>query len=276
MTGGLADLLGGRKEPRIGEGSVVSEAPAIILTITPGRSGTHYLTSLFSALPKVHGVHEPDPTMSSREFAQGELTKEEAVILINEKTDSILATCENSNALTYVETSHALLFHTSAPSPLIERLLKNLNGRSIGIIILKRDLAEVMMSRSHLGHMTRYTESCEIRYRGVGWIYTPGSKNAQILPIKPDNQLTQLELLAGYALNVEAVSENFKKKYKGHPRLRIYEIDLKDLSQSIGAITGMMNFFHLAYDQKNLSKVMKGGKTNERKEDKDKARVRDK
>ena len=38
----------------------------------------------------------------------------------------------------------------------------------------------------------------------------------------------------------------------------------------------MMDFFHLAYDQKNLTKVMKGGKTNERKEDKDKARVRGK
>jgi len=94
--------------------------------------------------------------------------------------------------------------------------------------------------------MTRYTESHEIRYRGVGWKNTPGSKNAHILPIKPDNQLKQLELLAGYALNVEAVSENFKKKYKGHPRLWIYEIDLKDISQSIAAITGMMDFFPIS------------------------------
>ena len=276
MTVGRADLLGGKKEPRTGEGSAVSEAPVIIFTITPGRSGTHYLTSLFSVLPEVYAVHEPDPTLSSREFVQGELTKEEAVILINEKADSILATCKNPNASTYVETSHALLSHTSAPSTLIERLLANLNGQSIGVVILKRDLAEVMMSRSHLGHMTRYSESREVRCRGVGWIYTPGSKNAQILPIKPDNQLTQLELLAGYVLNVEAVAGNFAKQYKGHPRLRIYEIDLKDLSQSIGAITGMMDFFHLAYDRKNLTKVMKCGKTNERKEDKDKARVRDK
>jgi len=276
MAGGLADLSSGNRESKAEEDSAMSEAPAIILTITPGRSGTHYLTSLFSALRNVHAVHEPEPTMSSREFVQGELTKEEAVMLINEKADSILATCKNSNASTYVETSHTLLSHASAPSPLIDRLLANLNGRSIGIIILKRTLVEVMMSRSHLGHMTRYTESLEIKYRGVGWIYTPGSKNAHILPIKPDNQLTQLELLAGYALNVEAVWENFKKKYKGHPRLWIYEIDLKDLSQSIAAITGMMDFFHLAYDQKNLTKVMKGVKTNERKEDKYKACVRGK
>ena len=276
MAGWLANLSGEEAESEAEKSSVPPEAPAIILTLTPGRSGTHYLASLFSILPNVYSVHEPDPTLSSREFAQGELTKEEAVILINEKADSILATCRNPNASTYVETSHALLSHTSAPSTLIERLLTNLNGRSIGVVILKRDLAEVVMSRSHLGHMTRYTESRGIRYRGVGWIYTPGSKNAQILPIKPDNQLTQLELLAGYVLNVEAVAENFKKKYKGHSRLRIYEIDLKDLSQSVGTITGMMDFFHLAYNKKNLTKVMKGGKTHERKEDKDKARVRDK
>ena len=65
MAGGLADLSSGNRESKAEEDSAMLEAPAIILTITPGRSGTHYLTSLFSALCNVHAVHEPEPTMSS-------------------------------------------------------------------------------------------------------------------------------------------------------------------------------------------------------------------
>jgi hypothetical protein len=276
MAGWLANLSGEEAESEAEKSSVPPEAPAIILTLTPGRSGTHYLASLFSILPNVYSVHEPDPTLSSREFAQGELNAEEAAVLINEKADSILTTFNNSIASTYVETSHALLSHTSLPSPLIERLLENLEGQSVGVIILRRDLAEVMLSRSHLGHMTCYTQSHEIRYRGVGWIYTPESQNAHIPSIKPDDQLTQLELLAGYVLNVEAVAENFEQNYKAHPRLRIYKIALEELSRSVEKTAAMLDYFNLVYKKEDLIKVINSGKTNERKEDKEFACVRDK
>jgi hypothetical protein len=124
--------------------------------------------------------------------------------------------------------------------------------------------------------MTCYFESSVIRYRGVGWIYTPESRNAHIPIIKPDNQLTQLELLAGYVLNVEVVKENFVKKYKDHHRVKIYEIELIDLSKSVTRIAHMMNYFKLVYNRNDLIKVMKKGKTNERNEEKKKARIRDK
>ncbi len=276
MTGWLANYMEREEKQHKHKAFAVLDAPAIILTLTPGRSGTHYLASLFSVLRNVYSVHEPEPTLSSRKLAQGELNSKEADKLIIKKADFILATLNNSNSSTYVETSHALLFNTPLPSPLIERLLENLDGESIGVIILERDLAEVMMSRSHLGHMTRYSESGETRYRGVGWIYTPGSRKAHIPIIKPDNQLTQLELLAGYVLNVEAVKENFVEKYKGHPRVKIYEIGLKDLSKSVTRIAHMMDYFKLIYNKDDLIKVMKRGKTNERKEEKEKARIRDK
>jgi hypothetical protein len=265
-----------KQESKMGEETPVTKAPAIILTITPGRSGTHYLASLFSVVSNVHAVHEPEPTLSSREFAQGELSAEETAKLYNEKVDSILVSCKNACPSTYVETSHTLLSHTPAPSPLIEGLLEKLEGHSVGIVILERNPAQVMLSRSHLGHMTRYTESGEGRYRGVGWIYTPGSASAQLSPIKPDSQLTQLELLAGYVLNVAAVARNFEKEYKEHPRLMIYRIDLDDLSGNMEAAANMMDFFNLNYNKEALVRVMNGGKTNERKEDKEFARNRDK
>ena len=276
MTGWSANFMEREEKHHKHKAFAVLDAPAIILTLTSGRTGTHYLASLFSILPNVYSVHEPEPTLSSLKVAQGELSTKEAAKLIINKSDSILATLNNSNSSTYVETSHALLFHTPLPSPLIERLLEKLDGRSVGVIILKRDPSEVMMSRFHLGHMTCYFESSVIRYRGVGWIYTPESRNAHIPIIKPDNQLTQLELLAGYVLNVEAVKENFVKKYKDHPRVKIYEIELTDLSKSVTRIAHMMNYFKLVYNRDDLIKVMKKGKTNERKEDKEKARIRDK
>ena len=62
----------------------------MILVLSPGRSGTHFLFSLCSTLPGVSAYHEPQPTLSSYEFAQGELSMKESAEIINQKTKKIL------------------------------------------------------------------------------------------------------------------------------------------------------------------------------------------
>jgi hypothetical protein len=247
----------------------------LILVLSPGRSGTHFLFSLCSTLPGVSAYHEPQPTLSCYEFAQGELSMKESAEIINQKTKKILESIRNSRCSTYIETSHTLLHHTLAPSPLIEGLLRNIDNRLIGIILLKRNLAEVMFSRARLGHMTRYVNAGKYYYRGVGWIYTPNSKNASLCPIKPDKQLTQLELLAGYVLNVENISKEFLAHYKEHPNVRIFEIKLDDLANNLEKVLGMMDFFDLEYDTKKLERIQHHGRTNQRAENKRLAQARD-
>ena len=94
-----------------------------------------------------------------------------------------------------------------------------------------------------------------------------------LAPVEPDSQLTQLELLAGYVFNVAAVAQNFEKVYREHSRLMIYRIDLDDLSGNMEAVVDMIDFFNLTYDREALAMVINGGKTSERKEGKEKARV---
>ena len=92
MTGWSANFMEREEKHHKHKVFAVSDAPAIILTLTSGRTGTHYLASLFSVLPNVYSVHEPEPTLSSRKLAQGELSTKEAAKLILNKSDSILAT----------------------------------------------------------------------------------------------------------------------------------------------------------------------------------------
>ena len=202
----------------------------MILVLSPGRSGTHFLFSLCSTLPGVSAYHEPQPTLSCYEFAQGELSMKESAEIINQKTKKILESIRNSRCSTYIETSHTLLHHTLVPSPLIEGLLRNIDNRLIGIILLKRNLAEVMFSRARLWHMTRYVNAGKYYYRGVGWMYTPNSKNASLCPIKPDKQLTQLELLAGYVLNVEIQGFTKFMNFMTHFHFRFNGTFIRDLN----------------------------------------------
>lgn len=250
-------------------------SPAVILCLSAGRTGTHFLSTLFAPLSGVKSVHEPNPTLSSQSFAQGALDPQKENSLLDEKVDFILKSIRKSKCSTYIETSHTLLYQTATPAPLIEKLLTRTHGRAIGVIILKRGLAEIVFSRAHLGHMSRYMSSDIVQYRGVGWIYTPGSKKAILPMLKPDDELSQLELLAGFVLNVEVISDRVESYYKAHPRVKIYKVELNDLATDVEKTTDMMDFFNLKYNKDDLIKVLQNGKTNMRKKDKEIALKRD-
>jgi hypothetical protein len=99
----------------------------LILTVTPGRSGTKYLSELLEPVPGVRSVHEPQPKFSDVMRAAQYDTAIARRFLLLQKLPAIRR-CGQS---TYVETSHL------ACKGFLEPLLDN--GCPPDLIILKRD-----------------------------------------------------------------------------------------------------------------------------------------
>ncbi|WP_020177046.1 glycosyltransferase [Methyloferula stellata] len=99
----------------------------LVLTVTPGRSGTGYLAALVNAIPGIDALHEPEPKFSDvmrlAQHDQGAAKR----FWLTQKLPAIRRSSEN----TYVETSHL------ACKGFIEPLLDN--HLVPDLIILERD-----------------------------------------------------------------------------------------------------------------------------------------
>src|ERR1700730_6628026 len=99
----------------------------LILTVTPGRSGTTYLSEILKAVPGVYSDHEPEPKFSDVMRSAQYDAKIACRFLLSQKLPAIRR-CARP---TYVETSH--LACKGFIEPLIE------NGCLPDLIVLKRD-----------------------------------------------------------------------------------------------------------------------------------------
>jgi predicted O-methyltransferase YrrM len=99
----------------------------LILAVTPGRSGTDYLSELLKAVPGIYSAHEPEPKFSDVMRAAQYDAAVAQRFLLSQKLPAIRR-CAQS---TYIETSHL------ACKGFIEPLVDN--GCPPDLIILKRD-----------------------------------------------------------------------------------------------------------------------------------------
>jgi len=74
----------------------------LILTVTPGRSGTGYLTKLLKAVPGIYSDHEPEPKFSGVMRSAQYDARIACRFLLSQKLPAIRC-CAQS---TYLETSH--------------------------------------------------------------------------------------------------------------------------------------------------------------------------
>jgi hypothetical protein len=99
----------------------------LILTVTPGRSGTAFLCELLKAVRGIYSVHEPDPKFSDVMRAVQYDAAVAQKFLLTQKLPAIRRCAQ----LTYVETSH--LACKGFMEPLID------NGCLFDLIVLKRN-----------------------------------------------------------------------------------------------------------------------------------------
>jgi len=165
----------------------------LIFTVTTGRSGTAYLTTLFQYLPGVAAYHEPRPEfVEILRDVQGnkELAKE---FLLTRKLPVIAAEKKNI----YVETSH--LFCKGFLEPLLEI------GITPDLIIHTRPHRKVALSMLKLNTIPARTE------KGLLFYLSPDDPG--VLPIRDWQTLNDYQLCYWYCLEIERRAKEYEQLY---------------------------------------------------------------
>jgi hypothetical protein len=239
-----------------------------LFSINTGRSGSHYLASLFEHVSDCRAFHEPEPIGNGevmRRYARGDVSAMRR--FTEQKVEAIRASKGDSR--TYVETNHCFIkgFGWFIPEYLPEG--------NIGVIILKRDKVKVAESILRIGYSP-------LNGQGREWISTPEMQSPIVPPpkrslspkttyncarfasflIRRTKRLKrsaaetsiqypkwmvdyEMECLKWYVEETEAKAEAFRKKY---PRIKYYETNVEELN-SIDSVRQMLSHFGLSEDE---------------------------
>lgn len=233
-----------------------------IFCITTGRSGSHYLATIFGQVAGCRALHEPAPVGNGRpmrQYAKGRPGPIQAVA--REKARKIKDILEHNNL--YVETNHCFIkgFGWFMPEHFTEERL--------GVIILKRSKPKVVASYMRVG-------TSPLNWMGRLWITTPEVRNplvkppAFILPPRATYHAAralrfafsrvgalwgklfrsqrglprwlnryELDCLKWYVDETAAQAEAFQNRFQ---RIRYYEVDVESLD-NLGNVHQMLEHF---------------------------------
>jgi hypothetical protein len=167
----------------------------LILTVTPGRSGTLYLCELLKAVPGIYSAHEPEPKFSDVMRAVQYDAAVARRFLLSQKLPAIRR-CSQS---TYVETSHL------ACKGFIEPLIDN--GCPPDLIVLKRDPFLVATSLYLLATIPGRTPL------GNQFLLRPD--DASVLPLDGWQELSDWALCFWYCREIERRMEMYTNIIRG-------------------------------------------------------------
>jgi hypothetical protein len=166
----------------------------IIFTVTTGRSGTAYLTTLFGYVRGVAAFHEPEPEFRHvlrRVQQEPQVAKD---FLAQEKLPAIAA---SGNGI-YVETSH--LFCKGFLEPTLEI------GIVPELIIHSRPHRQVAASLYRMGTIPGRTP------KAMQFYLSP--EDPGVLPLENWQRLHDYQLCYWYCLEIERRSEQYREMYR--------------------------------------------------------------
>jgi hypothetical protein len=161
----------------------VNAEKSLIFTVTPGRSGTKYLTALLGAVPGVAAHHEPAPDF----VAVMRRAQQDPEMAFAFWRDAKLPAIAAMEAPIYAETSH--LFCKGFFEPAI------LMGLRPKLIILRRLPSEVAWSL-----VERETVPARTPY---GCLYLLDPRDPNVMPLPGWERMTDYQLCFWYALEIE-------------------------------------------------------------------------
>jgi glycosyltransferase involved in cell wall biosynthesis len=201
----------------------------LILTVTPGRSGTTYLSELLKAVPGIYSDHEPVPKFSDVMRSAQYDARVAGRFLLSQKLPAIRR-CARP---TYVETSH--LACKGFIEPLVE------NGCVPDLIILRRDPFLVATSHYLLGAIPGRTP--------VGNQYLLRPDDPSVLPLDGWQELSDWALCFWYCREIERRMEIYANVIKERGRqvittsiVRLQTDDgVRELLEFVGADDSLLN-----------------------------------
>lgn len=189
----------------------INAEKSLIFTVTPGRSGTKYLTALLGSVPGIAALHEPMPdfVMAMRRAQQN---PEVAFAFLREVKLPAIAALP---APIYAETSHLFCKGFLEPAILI--------GLRPKLIVLRRpprDVAWSLLERETVPARTPY-----------GCLYLLDPRDPGVMPMPGWERMTDYQLCFWYALEIE----RRQLRYAGFAAelgLACFEVRQSDLGKS--------------------------------------------
>eukprot|EP01103_Thecamoeba_quadrilineata_P020375 TRINITY_DN8705_c0_g1_i1.p1 TRINITY_DN8705_c0_g1~~TRINITY_DN8705_c0_g1_i1.p1 ORF type:complete len:339 (+),score=57.64 TRINITY_DN8705_c0_g1_i1:37-1053(+) len=225
----------------------------LIVCINPGRMGTQFLTTLFND-SKIVSLHEPVPKMTGY-FLENAISHP-LNYSFNERMARKVPSLEKAVRLwkdnkaykgylpwTYAESSN--MFIKSWPD-IIEGLGPEWN---LKVVILFRYLPRALKSQYELGWFKLYNGRGKWYY-GVNDI-SPSQDRQHFRSFKSDEDMNRFEQLIAYNLEIAALAEEFKAKYKDHPRVTIVEAKFEEVTTSLSKAHEMMKDLGLPWQKLN-------------------------
>lgn len=207
--------------------------PRFIFSINPGRSGSHYLATLFDALPGVVGLHEPEPRCQREALAEFWQGKPKA---LGEKASDHMACLYAHREQTVVETSNAFIkgFGWLLDDWMTwHRIWKH----EILVINLRRNRGDVIASLKRRNFLPRYETPA------MAWMCCPFRTG------DPDLDLN------AYLDWVDALTVLWRNL---HPDVRVIDVRLEDLQEidPVCAFLGDCGLVVNAQDRKVLERIV--------------------
>lgn len=193
----------------------------LVFCISSGRAGSHYLAGLLGSARAVHAEHEGRPPMTGIHLQRVMHEPPERSRTDRwEKVEAIRRCLDRlPSGTTYAETNHMFVktFH--------DVILEGFADASIDVIVLRRELADVLHSFISMGYFSARNRAWP------DWMHTPGMPNALVDPVAPDTELDQYDLAIGYLLDIEARAQRFVEE---HPEIPTHEVRLEQLQDLAG------------------------------------------
>lgn len=186
----------------------------LILTATPGRSGTQLLSNLLNLLPGVTAEHEPAPYIDN---VYWRLRSEPLLArkwLIHNKIPTMLNKIKSTNASVYIETSHMLC--KGFFEPLLDL------GLAFDLIILTRDPRAIAMSMYYLNDIPMRSKT------GRRWYVNPDDSGVMSNLPKPYGQYTDYQLCYWYVLEMTLLQKHYYNTWSESGQT-VARVDLEDL-----------------------------------------------
>lgn len=176
-----------------------------IFCVSPGRSGSHYLSRVLASGDDICAVHEPEHQfpayaalrpqlwdLKNRPFADSFVARRHL------KFTQISDLMSRFPASTYAETNptFSTLWH--------DVIFDGVAGSELVVIILRRFAARVLKSLLDLGWFHGRD--------GNAWMVTAYSVNTLTQPVAPENQASPFQLIIGHLLNVELYALRIKAR----------------------------------------------------------------
>jgi hypothetical protein len=202
----------------------INAEKTLIFTVTPGRSGTKYLTALLGSVPGIAAHHEPMPDFVTA-MRRGQQDPEIALAFLRDvKLPGIAA----MPSPIYAETSH--LFCKGFLEPAI------LLGLRPKLIVLRRPPSEVawsLLERDTIPTRTPY-----------GCLYLLDPRDPGVMPLPGWERMTDYQLCFWYALEIERRQLRYAA-FAAQLGLACFEVLQRDLGRS-DVFAAMLNTLGIA------------------------------